>query len=417
MKKIMAALGALVFSAGILSAQMLDSSGVQNTLWTGFGVPMGQVNDGDRARFRFYGLIETLQVRLDVGKFTVEGMLNWGALTDWDGNQFAAFRFANTEITPFYYTNYTDQGGWWTNGETKSYYVNFLFHPMKGFDLGMGTRLNWRIGPAPASLANYWEPLAHIVQGGLKDAVPGNADVSGYTYYANRYTSYYHGNTNAALGARYVYNDFLEVGIAIPNGVTTAAPLFNAAFRIHPVDVFEASFAYEGIIQGDGNLYTGLSLFLKNFTLDAYLAVDNIGGNDNDGRIGTGAAITWQIPKVAIVIRPEAGFTFWENVNYTPAFYFGGRLDFTISSQFVLGAWTSCALGSADRYWYDDRNPAKGTTKSYTGGFVFDIRPDFSVIINKNHSISVFVDYQNRVKYDNTVRDTWASGIFWTYRS
>ena len=409
MKKIIAVLASFVLSMSVISAQVLKSSGINHTLWTGFGAPLDSVRNDDRAYFHYYGLIETLQARIDIGKFTVEGMLNWGALTNWDGRNFTSLTFANTRLNPFWYTNHNDQGGWWTNGEIDGYYVNFLFHPFEGFDVGMGTRLEWKIGPAPSSLGNFWQPYAHVIQGGLKDAVPGGADVAGYAYYANTYTGWYNGNTKASLGLRYRYKDFLEAGITIPSGVTTTAPLFNFAFMIHPIEAFSASVAYEGVLQGNGNFYTGLSLYLSNFTLDAYLGINGIGGADNDSRFGTGAAITWSFPKVGITIRPEVGFTFWENVDYTASFYFGGRLDFEITKQIILGAWSSCAWGSYNRQWDKLNN-------DWFGGFIFDIRPDITFAFNNHHSLSIFFDYQNRTRFDNVVRDTWAAGFYWTYK-
>lgn len=353
MKKIIAILASFVLSISVISAQVLKSSGINHTLWTGFGAPLDSVRNDDRAYFHYYGLIETLQARVDISKFTVEGMLNWGALTNWDGRNFTSLTFANTRLNPFWYTNHNDQGG-------------------------------------------------------LKDAVPGGADVAGYAYYANTYTGWYNGNTKASLGLRYRYKDFLEAGITIPSGVTTTAPLFNFAFMIHPIEFFSASVAYEGVLQGNGNFYTGLSLYLSNFTLDVYLGINGIGGADNDSRFGTGAAITWSFPKVGITIRPEFGFTFWENVKYTPAFYFGGRFKFEITNQIILGAWSSCAWGSYNQDWHNEND--------WFGGFIFDIRPDITFAFNNHHSLSIFFDYQNRTRFDNVVRDTWAAGFYWTYK-
>ena len=54
----------------------------------------------------------------------------------------------------------------------------------------MGTRLSWKIGPAPTCNGYYWEPYTHIVQGGLKEGAPGTADVVGYTHYDNGRTDY-----------------------------------------------------------------------------------------------------------------------------------------------------------------------------------------------------------------------------------
>ena len=214
MKKLLVLFNVFLLGSSILFAQVLSSTGVKNTLSTSFGLPYANTDVSDRD-VRFFGLLETLQIRYDVGKFTAEGMLNWGALANWsaeDGGD--AFTFAHTGITPFYYTNnHTAGGGWWTKPTIDGYYVNFIFHPTKNIDLGMGTRLNWVIGPAPSSLDDYWGYKAHLVQGGLKDAAPGNADVAGYTYYANCYTSYYQTNTKAALAARFRYEDFIEAGI------------------------------------------------------------------------------------------------------------------------------------------------------------------------------------------------------------
>lgn len=419
MKKIISLLGVFSLLAAFSFSQVLQSNGVKNTLSTSFGQPYGQVGDSDRFGVRYYGFVETLQARIDISKFTVEGMLNWGALTDWDTSSgaFNSLYFANTTITPFWYTNHFDQGGWWTNGNAESYYVNFLFHPIKGLDLGMGTRLNWKIGPAPASLANFWEPLAHIVQGGLKDAAPGGADVAGYTYYANNYTALYSNNTKAALGIRYRYEDLLEVGIAIPSGVTTNAPLFNAAFKIHPVDFFTASIAYEGILQSNGNFYTGLSLYLKPMTLDAYLAIDfrNRGDYDlSDQRWGTGAAITFVIPKTSITLRPEGGISVYSEANYTMAWYAGARLDLPFADSFVFGAWSSFAVGASDVRWHDKNS--SNYHPDYSGGVVFDVRPDLTWIINGNNSLALFFDLQCRKSYNSNFYDVWASGLYWTFQ-
>lgn len=409
MKKILALVAGSLLCAASLFGQVLGSNGIQNTLSTSFGHPYGYIDDNHRPNVRYYGLLDTLQARIDIAQFTVEGMLNWGALTDWDGNNFSSFYFANTEITPFYYSNHFDQGGWWTNGNAESYYVNFLFHPTKNFDLGMGTRLNWKIGPAPSSLGNYWEPLAHVVQGGLKDGVPGSADVVGYTYYANMYTALYENCTKAALGARYKYKDVIEAGIAIPSGVTTNAPLFNAAVKVHPIDLLTASVAYEGILQSKGNFYAGVSLYLSKITIDTYLGLNfrpqQFGGY-SEQHWGTGAAVTFDISKIHLVLRPEIGFTFYNYNDYTPAWYSGLRLDYAINQQLAVGGWASLGFGSSNKKWSD----------KYTGGYIIDIRPDFSWKINKNNTLSLFIDYQNRKRYDQYIYDVWASGVYWTYK-
>jgi len=426
MKKILSVVAAVLLLSSALFSQVLDSSGVKNTLSTSFGLPYDRVGNSDRDDVRLYGLLETLQVRFDIDKFTAEGMLNWGALSYWkaDGS-FGNFTFANTGITPFYYTNHSDQGGWWTSPYIEGYYVNFLYHPVKNFDLGMGTRLNWVIGPAPSSLDNYWGYKAHVVQGGLKDAVPGHADVAGYTYYANCYTALYETNTKAALGARFRYEDLLEVGASLPSGVTTDKPLFNLALMLHPVDFLRISAAYEGIMRPNGNFYTGVTFDFDNIIIDGYLAIDFRKNDflventpeDWGNQWGTGAAVTLFFPKVGITLKPESAFSFYADSNYSMAWYAGARFDFDISEKFVLGAWSSLAAGAYDRRWYD--KDYEGTTlynPDWVGGHIFDIRPDFTWRLNKFNSLTVYLDFQNRLKYTNENWNTWASGLYWTYR-
>ena len=425
MKKIIALTAAFLIITASAFTQMLPSSGVKNTLSTSFGLPYDCTDNSDRSGVRLYGLLETLQVRYDINQFTVEGMLNWGALTWWDAKgDFDKFTFENTGITPFWYTNNHKEGGWWTNPYIEGYYVNFLWHPLDGFDFGMGTRLNWVIGPAPSALDDYWGAKAHVVQGGLEDAAPGTADVVGYTYYANCYTSLYEANTKAALGLRYSYEDKIEAGITLPSGVTTSAPLFNAALKVHPFKPFTASIAYEGILRSNGNLYTGITFDFDYVILDAYLAINfrntklivDTAPEHWGSHWGTGAAITFNVPKINMTLRPETGFSFYNDSNYTMAWYVGGRMDFTFAETFVLGAWSSFAVGSADKRWHDkEYENTKYYHDDYTGGYIFDIRPDLTWNYSKRHSLTAYFDFQNRLKYTNKNYNTWASGLYWTY--
>ena len=75
----------------------------------------------------------------------------------------------------------------------------------------------------------------------------------------------------------------------------------------------------------------------------------------------------------------------------------------------VLGTWASFAWGSYNKDW-------ENVNESWFGGFIFDIRPDFTFKISAHNNISVFFDYQNRTRFDKLIRDTWASGFYWTYK-
>lgn len=409
MKKIvtLVVVAALTLSAAF--TQVLPKSGVKNTMWTGLGQQYPELHNGEgkTPNVRLFGLYETLQARIDVSQFTVEAMLNWAAETNWKFNEFDNITFANTGKTPFYYTNHSNQGGDLTNGWTNSDYVNFIWNVLSkdksDLDFGMGTRLSWVIGPAPVCNGHYWEPYAHIVQGGLKQAEPGHADVAGYTHYDNVYADH-------ALGIRYRYNDFIEVGASIPSGVTTDKMLFNAAFAIKPVDLFRAAVAFEDIGKDSTDFYTGLSLYLKKLTIDAYLEIQDIGNDKDDRTWGTGATVTWY-PVKELMVRPEGGMTVYRSSDYTPAFYVGGRVEWTMNKQFMFGGFTSMAWGSRDERWskYD-------ATKEWNGGYVFDIRPDVTYTIDQRNSLTAAFDYQYRKAFNNEDYSIWATGVYWTYK-
>ncbi len=433
MKKRIFGLAAGIFAASALSAQVLPSAGVENNLWTGFGSPL----HGD---VRYYGFIDCLQARVDIAQFTVDAMLNWGAVTSWDGDDLDGLVIENTEQNAFNrhywpWDNKNDVAD--VNGYNNqaclqnwqdSYYVNFLWHPFKGFDVGMGTKLNWQVGPAPGYGSWLWEPDAHVRQGGFSTAYddrhgkageyeyssfdagnrPGTADVVGFVPYANKYAK-------TALGVRYVYDKdfFLEAGGAIPSGTDMTSPRVNLGVALAPVKWLRIATAYEGLFHKDGNLYAGVTLGAKKFILDAYFAWDSIdaSGGDKDMAWGTGAAITFSFPKVGITIRPEAGINFFEEPDFTPAWYVGGLFSWDFAKRMCLSAWSSFAIGSKDRNWddYDE-------TDDWNGGHIFDIRPQFTFKLNNRHAFSAYVDLEWRTAFDGHTRNCWSSGVFWTYR-
>ena len=417
MKKLVVFAAIAFLSLSAVFAQVLPKSGVKNTLSTAFGLPYGESGDSNRDDVRLYGFFDTLQARVDISQFTMEGMLNWNIINN------GGWRIGTNGLTPYYYSNcYNNGTGWWTNPTTDNYYVNFLWHPLDGLDVGMGTRLTWVVGPAPNCNGSYWEPYAHPVQGGLQDAAPDSTGnmVVGYTYYANTYTSWYEGNTKAALGVRYQYKDFIEVGAALPSGVDLGAPVFNLGFKIHPIDILTVSAAVDGLFRGTSDVYAGATADLRYFILDAYLGLNFRSSNNkygngavfqDAGRWGTGAALTFNFEKINLMLRPEIGFTFYNKSNYTFAWYTGARVEWKFAEDFMLGGWSSIGFGAKNNDWDDD--PAR---KDWGGGFVFDIRPDFTWFLNSSNSFTAYFDYQYRHSPNNNNNDLWATGVYWTFK-
>ncbi|MBR1536861.1 MAG: hypothetical protein IJ630_07980 [Treponema sp.] len=451
MKKIISCVLSLLGLAVMANAQVLPSEQMKNTAWTGLGCPI----DGD---IMFYGFTDTFQSRFDRGKFTVEAMLNWSFLSYYDDNgDMDHFVFGTSNLNPLS-IKYGTRNGKYIAGDNKvssaeaadayaatginpsdqanvsntiqdSYYVNFIYHLNKNFDFGVGTKLNWQVGPAPRYGSWLWESDAHVRQGGFSTSyddrsgvlwptsseethsyrftvdAPGSADVVGFVPYANKYAK-------RAAGVRFVAdNNVLEIGAALPNGFNTDDFVVNSGIKFAPAEWILLAASIEGAFDAAANFYTGATLGMKNFILDLYFAADTLFTDaDDDQAYGTGAAITFTIPNTKISLRPELGINFFQNDNYTPAWYTGAEFDLPLTKQLALNIWGSFAVGSKDKRW-DDLD----STKDWGTGHIIDVRPALTFDYSKNTTFAVYIDFEQRTAFDDVSRHCWSTGLFWTY--
>ena len=115
MKKLLAAGIVLAFSLFCVSAQVLDKSQTKNTSWAGFGSPV----DGSPS---FYGFTNTFQTRYDMGQFTLEAMLNWSLLPNYDNEgNVDNFRFGTSNLNPLSLKYGTRGDSRWAGTNTKLY--------------------------------------------------------------------------------------------------------------------------------------------------------------------------------------------------------------------------------------------------------------------------------------------------------
>lgn len=453
MKKILTVLSALILTASIASAQVLSKEQMKNTAWTGFGAPI----DGD---VMYYGFTDTFQARFDRGDFTIEGMLNWSFLANYnDKGDVDNFIFGTSNLNPLSLKYGTRSGGYRAGDNTlsaaaktagydnranvsntiqDSYYVNFIWHPAEGFDFGVGTKLNWQVGPAPRYGSWLWESDAHVRQGGFSTTYddragvraqtssetsggykyhidrPGSADVVGFVPYANKYAK-------RALGVRYKANSNdinFELGAALPNGFNTDDPAVNFGVQIGLPRMITVSAALEGAFDDGSNFYTGATIGADYFILDMYLAADSLFTDaDNDQAYGTGAAVTFVIPNTKISVRPELGVNFFEDDNYDFAWYTGGTLEFNIADNIGFNFWGSWAQGSKDKRW-DDKTVMGllyEDSKDWNGGHILNLRPAITFEYSKHTTFAAYADFENRTAFDGKSRNCWSSGVFMTY--
>lgn len=435
-------------------SQVMKDSGVINTAWTGFSLPM----KGD---FAYHGVLDCVQTRIDIGLFTVDAMLNWGVLTNWSNGDFDNVIFTNTaeSASSLHYRgrysggNYEnwfnsvsnrDIAAWFaekkyntakkndrglsnaihTQMEQLPYYLNFLFHPFKGFDIGIGTNLDWSVGPAPSYNGNVWDAGAHVRQGGfsthydnirgeanpshryIPDA-PGSADVVGFVPYANTYAK-------SAIGARYTFTGKIgfQVGTVIPDLMDTDHPVINVGGSISPLKWMTISTAFEGLCWSDWNWYVGLDMQLKYFGLDVYFTWDNIDLDDDDDMASSvGVAFSIKLNEDTILLRPEASINWFENTKWTPAWYVGLLFDWKIAPSMQFGVWGSFAMGSMNKDWDDVKE-----TEDWDGGNIVSVRPEFTFIFSDIHSLSAYVNFENRHAFNGTNRFGFSTGVYWTVK-
>ena len=56
-------------------------------------------------------------------------------------------------------------------------------------------------------------------------------------------------------------------------------------------------------------------------------------------------------------------------------------------------------------------------TKDYTGGFIFNIRPEFSYDLDSNNTLAVTTEFQALTNYKNEQIDSTLIGIYWRYKN
>ncbi|MCR5218521.1 hypothetical protein [Treponema sp.] len=181
--------------------------------------------------------------------------------------------------------------------------------------------------------------------------------------------------------------------------------------EIAPVEWLTIAASYEGAFDDHGNFYAGMTLGQKNFVLEGYIAADSLNTDDEDDQAyGTGAAIKFVIPNTQISLRPELGINFFENENYTFAWYTGALLSLKLNNDFGFSVWGSFANGSDDKRWEDS-----DVTKDWDGGHIINVRPALDFSLDKQTSFTVYLNLEERTAFDGVCRGCWSSGVYVNY--
>ena len=417
-------------------AQVLEEEEIRHVVWTGAGNPFD-------AGMMFYGASDVFQARFDVGKTTMEGMLNLGALATYRYHgHFDNLELGTTNLNPLamHYGRNSGSGntaddGWdnsvnSNNTREDAYYLNFFYHINRNLDFGMGTKLNWKTGPCPDYGDWVWGADAHVRQGGFSTAyddrsgsfdltsddakgaykfsadAPGSADVVGFVPFANSYAK-------RGFALRFVTSgDFdLELGTAMPNGFNTDDPAFNVGAMLGPAEWLSVSAVLEGALDDAANFYTGATVSLDVFTLDVYFAADTLFTSASDDQsYGTGVALMFAISNTSLWLRPEVGVNFFENPDYTPAWYTDATLYIPFNKEFVFSVFGSVAFGSKDKRW-DDYD----YSDDWDGGHILTVRPALKYEFSRQTMVDIYLNLETREAFDGKTRGAWSTGLFVTH--
>ncbi|WP_428770980.1 hypothetical protein V1L52_03805 [Treponema sp. HNW] len=348
MKKITLLCMLLIGAAVLLSAQA-QAPGFSNTVHASFGQPPAEKNP----KIRFFGFTDYFTGNITVGKLIFAGDIAWRLQPSSRGIK-----------TEFIDTN-----------------VNVVIQPMKELDIGLGTNLNWTVGPGPSS-GPRWSAYNRAYYGGINTdngiSFSGDPD---YPLGGFRVINHY---AQKAFAVRYTYEKFLEAGFSLP--VLHDVNNFNAGLGIkgNINDKFSIGFAYNGPFNaGENYLYLGASTTaVKGFTIGAYWNMrTDTSTTVKDGAQTIGAVLDFEVK--GFRIKPEGAITFRSDTDWAPAGYLSVDAYMSFTKEILGGINASLGIGS-DLVKNDPGNTQKA-------GARLDIAPYVVWNINKKHVFSAGV--------------------------
>ncbi|MGI5174268.1 hypothetical protein H0R92_11810 [Treponema sp. OMZ 840] len=348
MKKLLSVCVIVILSIGLLCAQA-QNPGFSNTVHAAFGQPVQK-----NSQVRFFGFTDYFTGNISVGKLVFAGDITWQLVPSSGGIQ----------------TEFLDRN------------VNVVIKPIKALDIGLGTNLNWTVGPGPSS-GPQWTAYNRLYYGGINLANSPNK-ISGDKDYPQKGFKVINYYAQQAFAVRYKYENIFEAGFSLP--VLRPGKNFNAGVGIRGniKDKFSIGFAYNGPFNaGENYLYLGVSTTaVKGFTIGAYWnMLTDTSTTVKDGGHTVGALLDFEVK--GFRIKPEGAITFWTDTDWGPAGYLGVDAYMSFTKEILGGINASWGIGS-DLIKNDPNNLIKA-------GARLDINPYIVWNINKTNVFSAGV--------------------------
>ncbi|MFI3257234.1 MAG: hypothetical protein R3Y36_02925 [Spirochaetales bacterium] len=325
MKKIIFLCILTVTVGGFAFAQEQDP-GFSNTLYTGFGTASVAIPDNQPAFNKsdeviFEGFVDYFSANVTVGNLVIAGDIAWSL--GYNGN---------FETAKFYEWNF-----------------NAVMNPIAGLDIGIGTNLDWTVGPAPTYGPSY---TAYTIPSYAGLGI-WNADGAVVNTFADK-----------AMAIRYTFADIIQAGFGLNNDNGQG---YGLGVKANILDLFHLGFAYNGTFkEGDSNFYVGSSLFIVDgFDIDIWFNHYSLVNTTIGGRVS--------FYKNNFFFAPEGSVTLWDANNRSLSAYAGLDMYMSITSKMLLGAYFSWGYGDE-----------AGTRLNANPYFIWNITNAHSIAIGAN---------------------------------
>ncbi len=331
--------------------------GFSNTVYTGVGsgsmLDSSTPTQGGSDEVAFDGFVNYFTANIQASGLTIAGDIAWALF---------------------------EQGS--LNASIKEWNFNATMSPFANFDVGVGTNLNWEVGPEPFSGPNY---AAYEVP-----------EYAGLNIFANSVGTISNQFAYDAVAVRYEFEDLLIIGAGLNGGLTNTLGA-GLGIQADILDLFTIGFAYNGSFGETGNIfYLGSSIYVVDgFDIDVWTNFEP----EHNTSVG-GRAIFYTN---GFRLAPEFTATFWSNENTGTSMFAAIVAEFSITDTMLVGANVSWGLGS-------DPNTDNSAIDS---GARINVSPHFVWNITEAQRLAVGINLIPVWWQDETSEFYWSIPISW----
>ncbi len=357
MKKLLLIFVAMILISGISFAQSQEP-GFSNTIYTGVGsgsmLDSNAPRQGGADQVHFEGFVNYFTANIQASGITIAGDIAWVLL---------------------------EQGSF--SATIQEWNFNAIMSPFTGFDIGVGTSLEWEVGPKPFDGPEY-----------SAYSVPEYAGLGIFpSVSAGRVSNHF---ADDAIAVRYEYADLFVVGAGLNGGLSNDIGA-GIGIQGNILDLFTLGFAYNGAFgQTGNNFYVGSNIFvLDGFDLDLWANFAQGVNTTIGGRLG--------FNHQGFRIEPEFSAIFWDQNNKGNSFYAAVVTEYSLSDTMLLGLNASWGLGS-------DINTSSDLSDS---GARVNVSPHFVWNVSNAQRLAVGINLIPVWWQDATSEFYWSIPISW----